>query len=451
MQCNRMVLRAARARTGLSEASAAGQPAADHTPLLPLREVVEFFRQVDLGVATPPRFRRRLKQHAKALGIAILPALLRALASGSASSTYWASQIAWDLDLVHRPRVISRLRDLLKQPRVSAGNRASIIALLEDFGITVSESLALADTEQLIEQSVRDMLDEIDSEEMLKQALTLIFSQIDRRTLRDFLEQVLQYGGERAWLLLDAVLLDVRTPRAVALWLTRMQRPAAQRPRAAAPPSDSQPSLRTEEATALLREELGAAALAALQAGHPAQALSTLHELLDAGPLSPPLGLALGQILLSMGRPEDALLAYRQVSEKTCEADRLWGMAVAAALSDHPEASQQATLSYLAVADEGPAAMDRHALAQVLWKSLSDRTCLAPARAALLAQCAVPSLRAETPRKRRPSPSAQALARQTLALLRAQECSGARLCFAVACYDLSLPESQPSPALASEP
>jgi len=218
-------------------AAAEGRPVSAPTPLLPLREIVQSLKEAERGVAPRGRARQRLRGQVRAIGVAAFPALLRALRSDHAGLVDWACDLLSSVTDQRLPELCERLDTILIDPRVNDASKARILGLLADLQAPVPEEVLLADPEAMIRGSVHDLITDLSSEQAVKQALDLLFSQVPAEQLSRFLTEVMRFGGQAAQPFLAAVVADRRTPRDVALELAQHVRPLA--PTQPAPQKDA--------------------------------------------------------------------------------------------------------------------------------------------------------------------------------------------------------------------
>jgi len=98
--------------------------------LAPLRDVVASLAAAGSGQLPSATERRKLVRRVQAAGSAALPALLRALCSGSLGEGQWAAWLLLRVSSEERPRVAERISRMMEDPRLSEEQRGRVHALL---------------------------------------------------------------------------------------------------------------------------------------------------------------------------------------------------------------------------------------------------------------------------------------------------------------------------------
>jgi tetratricopeptide (TPR) repeat protein len=157
------------------------------------------------------------------LGPTVLPQLLRALESDSESESQWASQLLRRADVTE---VTTRLHKLLVTASRCDAVKARALAILADLGVSPPQEVSLRDPEQFIAQSVDELLQTIQSADDLRRTTDDLLTTVPTDELLPVLREVVRHGGEMGTALLEAVLLDARTPDTVAAELIPLTRPS---------------------------------------------------------------------------------------------------------------------------------------------------------------------------------------------------------------------------------
>ncbi|MCS6914282.1 MAG: tetratricopeptide repeat protein [Myxococcales bacterium] len=311
--------------------------------LAPLRDVVHSLRAAAEGRFPEPAERRRLVRRARQAGAAVLPSLLRALSSASEGEAAWAMYL---LRRLGNPRVVSRLRALLAAPQVDDRAKARALGLLADLKVPPPQQVVLRDPEALLETSVHELISCLGSRLELRQAVELVLEHVPAAEIAAFVREVIGYGGEAAWPLLEALLRDPRTPRAA---LAELQALAQGLPR----------SRGGRDAQALNQ------ALASLRAGKLRRARRQLESLRSLRPHDPEVASALGVCLLELGLPGEAMVHLQHAAElEPGEALHLWNLSSAARSADRLGACYRWLQAYLQADDHEVGAAERRREAQ---------------------------------------------------------------------------------------
>lgn len=310
--------------------------------LAPLRDVVRSLRDAADGHIPEGNARRRIVRRARAAGTAALPALLRSL-GGPEDEAVWATYL---LRRIGGERVIPRISHMLRDPKVEDDVKARALGLLADLKEPPPHNVVLKDPDALLESSVRDLVGSLGSRAEVRQAVDLILEQVPRGEIPAFVREVLDHGGEAALPLLDALIIDPRTPPKAVGELRAI--------------GEGIPRTRSPRDTQLLEQALGW-----LQTGKLQRARRQLDALIQVHPQDPELCSALGVCLLEMGQPEVALRYLQRAAEMEPQvALHLWNLSSAARSADQMGACYKSLHAYLRADDREAGAADRRREAQ---------------------------------------------------------------------------------------
>jgi len=220
--------------------------------LASLQQVAASLRRARSGWIPSREERSQLLSLMRTVGPSVFPQLLRSLASDSDDEASWAGQL---LRQANMPEVAARLGKLLTSPSHSDVVKARALAIVADLGLTPPQDVALANPEQFIADSVAELLSTIESPSDLRRATDDLLGSVPEDELSSVLREVVCHGGQQGQSLLEAVLIDPRTPLTVVAELLPLTRPSRNLPvrrsipvvtatRAARPPVSRNPSRR---------------------------------------------------------------------------------------------------------------------------------------------------------------------------------------------------------------
>ena len=190
--------------------------------LAPLLEVAASLQRARAGQLPTGGERNRLLAMVATAGSAVFPQLLRALGSSSESEAEWAGQLLRRTNLTE---VTTRLHQLLTMPAGQDAVKARALAILADLGVSPPSDVSLRDPEQFIARSVAELLATIASADDLRRTTDDLLTAVPADELPAVLREVVRHGGEMGAALLEAVLLDGRTPDAIVAELIPLTRP----------------------------------------------------------------------------------------------------------------------------------------------------------------------------------------------------------------------------------
>ncbi len=343
-------------------------------PLEPLLDVVKSLRNSPAEIAqtsskTDSVF-APLGDALKQAGTSALPVLLRSLTSAHELESQRAAQLLRELFLTLglcapaadasfvggaiRNKIIARLNALLVDSKLGDACKARVLGLLADLRAPVPDAVSLQDPDALLDQSVRELLDELDSPEALQQALDLIFEQVLPDEFSVFLEEVVAHGGTAATPLLAALITDARTPRPIAQELIKVVRPVVLPLETTTEKKRTSPASMQRALRLLSRGQLDSAHQELMALRHKRENDLAVHS-------------ALGLCLLQLNQPQAALKELERAAElaKTV-ATHAWNAAVAAHLAEDVGRCYQFLRQYLECDDTRPGAAARRQAATLL-------------------------------------------------------------------------------------
>ncbi len=188
----------------------------------PLQQVADSLRRAREGQLPTGALRIQLLHLVPGLGSALLPQLLRSLASDSETEATWAMQLLRRADLT---QVTTRLGKLLSASAPSDEVKARALTVLADLGVSPPTSVAIHDPDGFIARSVGQLLSTIHSADDLRRAADDLVSSVPADELLSVMREVVRHGGEQGAALLEVVMLDPRTPHEVAATLVGLSRP----------------------------------------------------------------------------------------------------------------------------------------------------------------------------------------------------------------------------------
>lgn len=195
--------------------------------LAPLQQVAASLRRAQTGwIPSQPERSQLLSMVAK-MGPSVFPQLLRSLGSDSDEEASWAGQLLRHAQVTE---VAARLGKLLTTPSQSDVVKARALAIVADLGLTPPQDVSLADPDRFIADSVAELLSTIESPSDLRRATNDLLGSVPADELSSVLREVVCHGGEQGQALLESVILDERTPRAVVAELVPLTRPSRDLP-----------------------------------------------------------------------------------------------------------------------------------------------------------------------------------------------------------------------------
>jgi len=271
----------------------------------------------------------------------VLPQLLRALASDIEPESQWAGQLLRRADVTE---VTTRLHKLLGMSSRGDAVKARALAILADLGVSPPREVSLHDPEQFIAQSVDELLLTIRSADDLRRTTDDLLTTVPTNELLPVLREVVCHGAEMGMALLEAVLLDPRTPDVVAAELIPLTRPSREvtprppvkpvalpslsahsaRSMRKAPPMGRHPSRRmlldalpVRRQSAPLRprpvvDKQLTAALAALHSAHYDEAVKLLEQIVAEKPEHKPSWLHLAVAYSALAQHRQAARCFRR-------------------------------------------------------------------------------------------------------------------------------------------
>lgn len=190
--------------------------------LTPLLEVAASLRRARDGELPTGEHKQRLLHLVPRLGSVLLPQLLRSLASNSDSEAQWAMQLLARADVTD---VTTRLRKLLCQSTQSDTVKARALSVISDLGVSPPVDVAIQDPDGFIARSVAQLLATIACADDLRRTVDDLLGSVPPDELASVMREVVRHGGEIGTALLEMVMLDARTPHAVAVELIPLTRP----------------------------------------------------------------------------------------------------------------------------------------------------------------------------------------------------------------------------------
>jgi hypothetical protein len=190
--------------------------------LAPLQQVAASLRRARAGWLPTRDERAHLFAMIPRLGPAVFPQLLRSLGSDCDDEAHWAGQLLRQASV---PEVAVRLRKLLTTSLHPDSVKARALAILADLGLSPPQDVVLVDPEGFIARSVSELLGTIESADDLLRTINDLLTAVPTEELLPVLREVVCHGGEMGAALLEAVLLDQRTPDAIAAELCGLCRP----------------------------------------------------------------------------------------------------------------------------------------------------------------------------------------------------------------------------------
>jgi Flp pilus assembly protein TadD len=272
-------------------------------------------------------------------GNAAVPVLLRAFASTREPESGLAYYL---LERLGGERVIQRIGALLGDPQIADEVKARALGLLSDLEAPVPEAVSLHDPDALLQRSVRELVDSLDNEEELAQAVDLIVEQVPDAEVPAFAAEVVRHGGRRAAPLLEALLarrgLSGDTQQALSVLARQALAP------------------RAERALALALDR----GLEYLEAGRPRAARRRLARFVRAHPEHAEAQSALGVCLLELGCHDEAAEHLREAARlEPAEALHRWNLAAVGKAAERMGGAYLALRDYLALADDSDGAAER--------------------------------------------------------------------------------------------
>lgn len=310
--------------------------------LAPLREVVASLARARQGGAPSPSDRRRLVRRVRAAGVAAVPALVRALA-GEKEEARWAGYL---LERLGGARVVERVARLLEDPRAGDPARKRAMKLLANLHAPgAAESYAEPVADRMIGQSVRDLLESLEDDRDLADAVGLIVRRVPAKELPAFASEVARHGGAQAQPLLEALAKAGQlSPRTVE-------------------------KLTAEAGQSLLRARHAdperTRGLDLLESGRAAEARPLLERVIARDPDDGEALSFFGVCCLELGDAEDALpYLERATAVEPEESLHQWNLAAAAKCADQTARCYRALERYLALPDAAPGARQRRSEAR---------------------------------------------------------------------------------------
>lgn len=195
--------------------------------LASLQQVATSLRKARSGRIPSGQERSQLLAMVAKMGPSVFPQLLRSLGSDSDEEASWAGQLLRQTELTE---VAARLGKLLTTPSHSDVVKARALAIVADLGLSPPQDVALSDPDRFIADSVAELLSTIESADDLRRATNDLLCAVPPDELSSVLREVVCYGGEPGQALLESVLIDERTPRAVVAELIPLTRPSRNLP-----------------------------------------------------------------------------------------------------------------------------------------------------------------------------------------------------------------------------
>jgi Flp pilus assembly protein TadD len=312
--------------------------------LAPLRSVVQSLQQAASGDIPTGATRRKLVRCVRTAGNAAVPTLIRGLASAVETESTWAYYL---LARLGGERVIGKVGRLLEDPQIADDVKARAMGLLSELDAPIPADASLQDPEALLEKSVKDLLESLDEDEEVAQAVDLIVEQVPEDELPAFAAEVVKHGGRRAVPLLEALChrRGLSDETLEVLQDLRRQASASRAERAAAQALDR--------------------GLEYLEAGKPRAARRRLERYVAATPRHAEGRSALGICLLQLDEYDQALAHLTEAASLEPEEPlHRWNLAAAAKQADRMGGAYLALRDYLALTDDGEGAMPRRAEAR---------------------------------------------------------------------------------------
>lgn len=188
----------------------------------PLQQVADSLRRAREGQLPTGALRMQLLHLVPGLGCALLPQLLRSLASESETEAQWSMQLLRRADLT---QVTTRLGKLLAASGPSDEVKARALSVLADLGVSPPTAVAIQDPDGFIQRSVSQLLSTIESADDLRRTADDLLSSVPGEELLSVMREVVRHGGEQGAALLEVVMVDPRTPHEVAVELVPLSRP----------------------------------------------------------------------------------------------------------------------------------------------------------------------------------------------------------------------------------
>jgi tetratricopeptide (TPR) repeat protein len=315
-------------------------PSADICNALgPLRDIVQSLADAEAGRIPAGPARKKLLKRLQTAGNAAVPTLVRSLASSNESVSSWAYFL---LARLGGQRVVRKVSRLLEDPEIGDDVKVRALGLLSDLEAPVPPAVKLRDPDGLLEKSVRELVESLERDDDITQAVELILEQVPEAELPAFCGEVVKHGGAKARGLIEALCESRQLSAETVQALGDLGREVGR------------PSLDAEAHAALER------GLEYLEAGKPQAARRRLERFVAANPMHAEGRSALGVCLLQL----DAFdLAFDHLHEAArLEPDEplhRWNLAAAAKQAERLGGAYLALREYLTLADDGDGAGER--------------------------------------------------------------------------------------------
>jgi tetratricopeptide (TPR) repeat protein len=309
----------------------------------PLREVVQSLSDARQAGIPSGIARQRLVRRVRSAGPAAVPALMRAFTSDHEAEAGWAYHL---LSRLGGTRVVQALEQLCRSDAPDELKHRAL-GLLADLEAPLPERVPLRDPEALLGSSVRELLDGLDDNDAIDQAVALIVDHVADAEVPAFVNELVKHGGRRAAPLIARLrqrgALSDETEAALAQLHAEATTTAADR----------------AAAEALER------GLEYLEAGRPRAARRRLERFVARNPDHPEGRSALGVCLLELKETDAAI-------EQLSEAVRLdpeqalhrWNLASSAKQADRMGGCYLALRDYLQLSDDSEGAGERRSEAR---------------------------------------------------------------------------------------